>query len=198
MAPPADQQAISIQPLTPQRWADFEELFGPKGAYGGCWCMWWRVTRAEFESCQGQGNRQAMRELVDSGLIPGLLAYQDGIPVAWCSVAPRQQFGSLNRSRILKPLDDQPVWSLVCLFIARGQRGQGLARNMLLGAIDYVRQAGGSIIEAYPTVPKGDNKLPPVSSFMGVPSLFASVGFVECARPSQARMIMRYYIYPQI
>ncbi len=184
---------FEIQPLTAQRWSDFEQLFGARGAYGGCWCMWWRSTRKEFEQHQGEGNRQAMRSLVDSGVVPGLLAYLDGKPIAWCSVAPRQQYGSLNRSRILKALDEQPVWSLVCFFVAKDHRNRGISRQTLLGAIDYVREQGGNIVEAYPTIPK-KGVLPPVSSYMGVPSLFASVGFVECARPSKSRMIMRYTI----
>jgi GNAT superfamily N-acetyltransferase len=93
----------------------------------------------------------------------------------------------------LKPIDDQPVWSLVCFFVAKQFRGQGVARQLLSGAIEYAVNQGARIIEAYPTIPKSDN-LPPVSSFMGVPSLFAQAGFIEIARPSQARMIMRYYI----
>ena len=105
---------MEFHPLTAERWADFEELFGPKGAYGGCWCMWWRLSRREFEDQQGEGNRRAMKAIVESGHVPGILGYLDGKPVAWCSVSPREQYASLNRSRILKRIDDTPVWSIVC------------------------------------------------------------------------------------
>lgn len=182
----------TFHPLTPERWADFEALFGPRGAYGGCWCMWWRLTRAEFQNQQGEGNRQSMYDIVHDGEIPGILAYVDGEPVGWCSIAPREQFGSLNRSRVLKPLDELPVWSLVCLFIDKAYRGQNLAPALIRGAVHYALESGAEIVEAYPTVPRGDGKLPPVSSFMGIPAMFEGAGFVEYARPSESRMIMRY------
>jgi len=97
---------MEFHPLTPERWPDFEKLFGPRGAYGGCWCMWWRTTRSQFEKQGGEGNRRAMKNIVDSGEVPGIIAYADGQPVGWCSVAPRDSYGSLNRSPVLKRLDD--------------------------------------------------------------------------------------------
>jgi len=184
---------LDPKPLTPDRWSDFEALFGDKGAYGGCWCMWWRITRREFEAGQGDGNRLAMKTIVDSGEIPGLLFYVDDHPVAWCSVAPRENYASLNRSRVLKKVDDTPVWSLVCLFVDKSFRNQGLIQEILKGAIDYVRGQGGKVIEAYPTAPR-EGRLPPVSSYMGLPSMFEKVGFVEVARPSKSKLIMRFFM----
>jgi GNAT superfamily N-acetyltransferase len=182
---------LGFQPLTSDRWTDFEALFGKRGAYGGCWCMWWRCTRREFEQQQGEGNRLAMKALVDSGVIPGILACHAGQAIGWCSIAPREQFGALERSPVLKRLDDQPVWSLVCLFVHREFRGRGVAQALIGGALHYAQSQGASVVEAYPTVPRED-RLPPVSSFMGVPALFEQAGFVECARPSKSRAIMRY------
>ncbi len=181
---------FEIHPLTPPRWRDFETLFGAHGAYGGCWCMWWRSTRREFEKCKGEGNRRAMKAIVDSGKIPGLLAYLGTEPVGWCSVAPREEFSSLERSPVLKRLDDQPVWSIVCFYVAKGFRGQGIAEALIGGALDYVRSRGGSMVEAYPTPPK-EHPLAPVSSYMGLPSMFIRAGFVECARPSRSKWVMR-------
>ena len=181
---------FEIHPLTPQRWRDFETLFGAHGAYGGCWCMWWRSSRREFEKCKGEGNRRAMKAIVDSGKIPGLLAYLGTEPVGWCSVAPREEFSSLERSPVLKRLDDQPVWSIVCFYVAKSFRGQGIAEALIGGALDYVRSRGGSMVEAYPTPPK-ENPLAPVSSYMGLPSMFIRSGFVECARPSRSKWVMR-------
>lgn len=180
----------TFHPLTPERWADFEQLFGPRGAYGGCWCMWWRCKRSEFEQGQGEGNRQAIHAIVQSDQIPGILAYREDEPVGWCSVAPRQQYGSLNRSRVLKPIDDAPVWSLVCLFVAKGYQRKGIGLTLIGEAIDYVRKQGGKILEAYPTVPRSDS-LPAMHAFMGTPTMFQTAGFVEVARPSQAKMVMR-------
>jgi GNAT superfamily N-acetyltransferase len=184
---------VEFQPLTPDRWPDFEALFGEHGAYGGCWCMWWRLTRREFEAQQGEGNRQAMKAIVDSGEVPGILAYSQGEAVGWCSVAPRERFGSLERSPVLKRLDDRPVWSIVCLFVAKGYRGQGVAEDLIRAAVEYVRQQGGQVVEAYPTVPRA-GRLPPVSSFMGLPRIFERLGFEERARPSKSKVIMRYEV----
>lgn len=190
---PVSLPSLQFQPLTGETWADFEKLFGPKGAYAGCWCMWWRLTRREFENRQGEGNRMAMKEIVNSGEVPGLLAYVDDEPVGWCSVAPRECFSSLNRSPVLKRLDDMPVWSIVCFFVAKSHQGTGMTVQLVRAAIDLVRREGGKVVEAYPTLPK-DKPLPPVSSYMGFPSVFREAGFVECARPSESKMIMRYYI----
>lgn len=184
---------LDFHPLTPERWRDFEKLFGERGAYGGCWCMWWRTTRSQFARQQGGGNRQAMKELVWSGEVPGILAYAGGEPVGWCSVAPRERYGSLNRSPVLKRLDETPVWSIVCFYAATEYRGLGITEELIRGAIEYVKERGGKVVEAYPTNAQ-EGRLPPVSSFMGLPKVFERVGFVECARPSASKVVMRYYI----
>lgn len=184
---------IKIKPLKTENWDDFEILFGPKGAYGGCWCMWWRISRKEFEEGQGQKNRDALKAIVDSGIIPGLIAYKDVEPCGWCSIAPREQFTSLERSRVLKRIDDQPVWSLVCFFINKNYRGMRLGEKLLLGAIEFVKSQKGKIIEAYPTNIRKEN-MSPVSTFTGIPKIFEKVGFKEVSRPSRSKIIMRYYI----
>lgn len=187
------QTRLHFHPLTPERWDDFERLFGPRGAYGGCWCMWWRLPRREFEAGQGEGNRQAMKALVEAGEVPGILAYRGDEPVGWCSVAPRHAFGALNRSRVLRPVDDRPVWSIVCFYAPREERGRGLLPALIEGAVAYVRAQGGEIVEAYPTIPKA-GPLPPVSVFMGLPEVFRRAGFVEVARPSERKVVMRRYL----
>ena len=186
-------KSLKIHPLTPDRWEDFKELFGTSGAYGGCWCMWWRIKRSEFERNHSDGNKRAIRKIIRSGNVPGILAYQGSRPIAWCSVAPREDYPSINRSHVLKPIDEKPVWSIPCFFVKKEYRGQGVVRALLEGAIRHVRSKRGKILEAYPTIPRAE-KLPPVSSYMGIPSVFQRAGFVECARPSKSRMIMRYYI----
>ncbi len=104
--------------------------------------MYWRLTRTQYEDQHGEYNRRNIKALVESGNIPGILAYSDGEPVGWCSIAPRDEFPTLGRSRILKPVDDQPVWSVVCFFVARGQRQQGLTVQLLKAAIEYARSKG--------------------------------------------------------
>ena len=180
-------------PVTPDHWQDLERLFGKNGAYGGCWCMWWRVTRSQFKKQAGQANKEALKAIVDSGEVPGILAYASGQPIAWCSVAPRETFPSLERSRTLKRVDDQPVWSIVCFYVAKPYRRKGLMAELLRAAIDYARQCGAKIVEGYPIEPKHDN-LHPVSTFTGIVSAFQEVGFVEVARISEKRPIVRYFV----
>ncbi len=193
---PKHRQTVEFHPLTQDRWKDLERLFGPRGAYGGCWCMWWRTRRAEFERGQGEGNRLALRRLVKAGQVPGILAYVDGEPAGWCSVAPRHACAALERSRTLKALDDVPVWSIVCFYVDRRFRGQGLTQRLIRAAVDYVRAQGGRVVEAYPTVPRS-GVLPPVSVYMGLPQAFRRAGFVEVARPSRTKVIMRRYLRPR-
>jgi predicted GNAT family acetyltransferase len=184
---------LKFFPVTPKRWSDFETLFGARGACGGCWCMLWRLKRSEFEQQKGEKNKQAMRAIIESGKVPGILAYHRKQTIAWCSVAPRQQFPALERSRILKRLDDQPVWSISCLFVEKNHREKGVSVQMAKAAIDYVAQKGGKILEAYPVEPKKD-RAPPAFVWTGLAAGFKKAGFVECARRSETRPIMRYYI----
>ena len=187
--------ALTFAPLTPDRWNDLETLFGERGAYSGCWCMWWRCTRREFEQKGNEGNRRAFREIVRRGDVPGILAYRQGQPVGWCSIAPRSTYPSLLRSPVLRPTDDEPAWSIVCLFVAKGFRGRGIARRLARAAVGHVRRQGGRLVEAYPTDPRG-RRLDAVSSYMGTPDLFETAGFREHSRPSAARIIMRRGVRP--
>lgn len=185
--------AIEIYPLTKERWVDFKKLFGEKGACGGCWCMLWRVKRSVFETGKGEKNRRAMQTLVGSGKVPGLLAYVDGKPVGWCSVAPREHFPALENSRILQPVDAQPVWSITCLFVEKNCRRQGISVALLRATADYVKRQGGKIVEGYPTESKKE-RLPDVFVWMGLASAYRRAGFIECARRSPIRPIMRFTI----
>ena len=185
---------LRYYPLTNDRWEDFETLFGKNGALGGCWCMWWRISRAEFDRQKGEGNRKAMKAIVAAGDVPGILVYENSIAVGWCSVAPREQFASLNRSPVLKRIDDRPVWSIVCFFVGREHRGKGIMRRLIQAAVDYSASKGADIVEAYPAEPRDRKKLGGETVFMGLPGLFRSLGFRVAARPSKAKTIMRYFI----
>lgn len=183
---------LQFQPLTPDRWRDFETLFGPSGAYGGCWCMWPRLRRKEFDRNSGKQNRQAMKEAVDSGEEPGLLAYSGGEPVGWVALAPRERYAHLEHSRSLKRVDDQPVWSIVCFVVDKRARGQGMMAKLLSAAVAYARRRGATIVEGYPAEPHG--KLSGYAGYTGIVSTFRKAGFVDVARRSERQPIMRYYI----
>ena len=183
-----------IFPLTPDRWDDFEQLFGPRGACAGCWCMYWKLSRKEYVAGQGDSNRQAQKEIVSFGWTPGLLAYVDGIPAGWVAVEPRSNYPVLNHSRILKPLDETPVWSVTCFFVAKEQRRQGLTVALLKAAVEYVASKGGKVVEGYPVEPRQGQKIAPAFVYTGLASAFRQAGFVEAGRRSETRPIMRYVI----
>jgi GNAT superfamily N-acetyltransferase len=155
--------------------------------------MYWRQSSRDFEQKKGKANRRAMKSLVDAGVVPGLLAYAGPEPVGWCAVAPRDQFLRLSRSRILKPVDERPVWSVVCFFVAKAHRNQGLTVALLRAAIAYVSRKGGEVLEGYPVEPK---RVPQPAPFVytGLASAFRQAAFRECARRSATRPIMRIEI----
>jgi GNAT superfamily N-acetyltransferase len=190
---PTITSQLKFHSLTAERWKDLLNLFGERGACGGCWCMWWRMTRSEFNRKKGEGNRKEMKKIVDRGEVPGILAYLGKEPIGWCAVAPREAFSSLERSRILKRVDDKPVWSVVCFFIAKPFRYKGVSVALLKAAIEYVKKQGGKIVEGYPVEPKTD-KFPDAFAYHGLASAFRQAGFKEIARRSKTRPIMRYHI----
>ena len=185
--------SLEFHPLTPDRWDDFETLFGERGACGGCWCMWWRIAGSVFEKQKGEPNRLAMKEITASGKTPGILAYSQGVAVGWCSVAPREAFPRLGRSRILKPVDDIPVWSVVCFFILKASRRSGLSLKLLEAAIAFVKEKGGRVVEGYPVEPKKES-YPDTFAYTGFAATFRRAGFVEVLRRSETRPIMRFFI----
>lgn len=180
---------LSTQPLTPDRWDDFERLMGPRGGADDCWCMLWRLRAKDWREGRAGGNRTAMRAIV-SDEPPGLLAYTDGQPVGWCSVAPRTVFPRLDNSRILKPVDDTPVWSVTCFFIAKGWRRKGVATTLLDAACDFARDHGAKVLEGYPIDPLGE-RYANAFAWTGMARSFEALGFEEVARRSDKRPIMR-------
>ncbi|MCI0351922.1 MAG: GNAT family N-acetyltransferase [Acidobacteriales bacterium] len=179
--------------MTAARWTDLEKLFGERGACGGCWCMTWRLSRSQFEAQKGRLNRRGFRKIVEKSP-PGILAYCNDEPVGWCAVAPREQYPVLERSRVLKPIDSQPVWSITCLFVAKPFRRSGMSVALLKAARDYARQQGASIVEGYPVEPYTAN-MPAVFAWTGLVSAFRKAGFKEVARRSRTRPIMRWVVH---
>ncbi|HEV8122090.1 MAG TPA: GNAT family N-acetyltransferase [Candidatus Polarisedimenticolia bacterium] len=181
---------VRFRPLTPARWADLERLFGPRGGCAGCWCMYPRLRHRDYVQGKGALNRRRLRTLVRCGEAHGVIAYVDGEPAAWCSFGPRDSFPTLSRSRVLAPLDDRPVWSIVCFFVARPFRRRGLSVPLLEAVAAQVRRRGASILEGYPHDPR-HNALADAFAWNGILSSFARAGFEECARRSPGRPIVR-------
>lgn len=191
---------LEFHPLTLDRWQNLEDLFGERGACGGCWCMWWRLTRSQFERQKGTKNKAALKKIVRSGQVPGILAYAEDKPIAWCSVGPRETYPALERSRILKRIvenpveggDDKPVWSIVCLFVAKPFRDRGVSIKIIKAAVNYAKKNGAKIVEGYPMEPK-KSRWADAFIWTGHVSAFKKAGFVEVHRGSPTRPIMRYF-----
>jgi GNAT superfamily N-acetyltransferase len=180
---------LSFQPLTTDTWPDFERLFGENGACAGCWCTWWRLTSTEFRKFSKDEKKNVIRTVVQQNKMPGLIAYSEETPIGWVSVAPREEFILLERSKNLARVDDQPVWSINCFFIERHYRRSGLTRLLIDEAVKFAKSRGATIVEAYPI--DVHEKVSSARIYYGVADTFRKAGFVEVARRSPEQPIMR-------
>ena len=176
---------FEFHPLSPERWPDLVKLFEHHGNPGYCWCMTWRATSAEYKQLDAAGRKRALHSRVRAQIPIGLLAYRDDDPVGWCSIAPRETYARLEKSTTLKRVDDQPTWSVVCFFVRRDMRGQGLALQLLQAAVEYAAAQGAQIVEGYPVEPGQSYQ------FMGSPAIFKAADFREVARAENDRPIVR-------
>ena len=183
---------LSFKPLKRNLWTDLEELFGPRGACAGCWCMFWKLRGKAYDEARGIETRQMHKSIIDSGTVTGLMAYLHGEVVGWVAVEPRSAYPKLAHSRILKPVDDQPVWSVTCFFVAKRFRSRGITVELLKAAVEHVRSHGGVIVEGYPVETRENMPAPFV--YTGTASAFQQAGFKEVARRSPTRPIFRYVI----
>jgi ribosomal protein S18 acetylase RimI-like enzyme len=179
---------VEVHPVTPDRWPDMVELFeqrGPRGGYRntpayGCWCMYWRDRRLEH----GDGKKQAMESLVRAGRETGLLAYEDGSPVGWVSIAPRGEYAELLKSPQYRPRDeDEGVWSIVCFAVDRYAQRQGVATTLLDAAVAHACCRGAAAVEAYAHVSNP-------TDYMGNLDVFLERGF-RVFRDANKRAIVR-------
>lgn len=185
---------IQIHPATADRWDDLSDLFGDNGIVAGCWCMYFRLTGREFHDQRGDPNRESLRALTSQQFPPGLLAYQNGTPVGWCAVAPRCEYGRIERSPTVRPIDDQPAWAITCLYTSPQHRHQGVADALIAAAIDFARTRGGSLIEGYPVTTT--QPLPAGDAYTGTPAMFANRGFGHAITRGQ-RSIWRRHLQPE-
>lgn len=186
---------LTFEPVTPARWSDFEALFGAKGACAGCWCMWFRGTRAVYIKNQGAGNKRRMKKIIMGGDTPGIIAYRGAEPVGWCAVAPRETYASLERSKVMGPVDDKPVWSVTCFFIRKEFRRRGVSVRLLDAAARYAASRGARIVEGYPVEARKPDEPDPFMHH-GTASAFRRARFKEVARRSPSRPVMRRAVRP--
>lgn len=181
---------IEIHPATADRWADLSAVLNPRNNPRHCWCLYWRLTASEFRAARG-GER--MRALMAADPAPGLLAYVDGEVAGWCQVAPRSALGRLVRSRTIPPVDDVPVWSVVCFVVRVGYRRRGVAEELLHGAVDYARRHGAPAIEGYPIDPRG-NRVNTADAYVGTTGMFARAGFRTVTRTGATSAKLRRWL----
>ena len=186
---------LEFAPLTPARWPDLEAIFAARGCSIArqCWCMAYRVSRALRKPPSGMKisdmNRSKLKALVDAKRPPGLIAYRDKVPVGWVALGPREDFAVLQNSPVMKPVDDQPVWSVVCFVVPSEYRKQGVAGELLAGAVKYARKRGVRLLEAYPVDKEAASAAQ--ASWFGSKRMFDQAGFEEVVRRRPDRPVVR-------
>ena len=178
---------LTVRPLTPDLWPALEDLFGERGACGGCWCMYWRIG-SDYRKRPAAKNKAAFREVVTQGPPPGLLAFDGDVAVGWCQLTPRDALPWLDRAWRLRRVDDEPVWSISCFYIRKGYRRKGVTSALIASALKTARRAKAPALEAYPL----DANLTPSASSTGFASTFERAGFKTIARHVPPRPIMRH------
>ena len=153
--------------------------------------MLWRLPKKQFEAQKGENNKIAMKAIVDSGEVPGILAFHYKKAIGWCAIAPRSRFPALARSRVLGSVDDRPCWSVACLFVEKSYRKKGVSTELLRAAAKYAKSQGAKLVEGYPIEPKPEKDIPPAFAWTGISKAFIRAGFNEVIRRSPTRPIMR-------
>jgi GNAT superfamily N-acetyltransferase len=178
--------------LSPFLWPQVEILFGTNGACGGCWCQAWRIEKGErWSEVQGATAKERLRKGILGGSTLGVLAFDGGKPIGWCTYGPRDSFPRLNRARSLACDDSTLVWSIPCFFVCRDYRRKGVARALLAHALAAMEQRGAQIAEGYPVAPNKDGSYIAAFSWTGTVSLFEKAGFAPVGNPTGSKRRMR-------
>lgn len=183
------KSVFEFHPVTQERLPDLDRFSERHGKFRYCSCMRWRLTSPDYKRSTKESRVAALDGLVCQGTPVGVLAYQDGEPVGWCSVAPRETYAALERFRALPRLDDARVWSVVCFFVDSRLRRSGLTLGLLRAAAKYAASQGATIVEGYPVEPG-----PRLYTYMGSPATFLRAGFRDVTPPGQERRVMRYVV----
>ncbi|GAA1671428.1 hypothetical protein GCM10010977_16530 [Citricoccus zhacaiensis] len=170
-----DQFEWETHPVTPDRFEDFADVINVNRRDRHCWCLSHRLRAPQIEELGGGDRETAMRRLCERENPPGVVTYRDGIPVGWCSIGPRAEIPLLAASKLMRPVDEVPVWNIICVVVRSGHRRQGVTARMLEGAVAYAASRSAPAVEAHPVDPAGRMDL--TMAFVGTRSMFKNVGF---------------------
>lgn len=181
-------------PVTPDRFEDFADVVNPNRRETHCWCLSHRLPAKDIQA-RGQGSReQAMRSLCRQDRPPGVVTYLDDVPVGWCSIGPRTDIPRLAASTLIRPVDELPVWSIICLVVRSGHRRKGITAQLIEGAVRWAADNGAPAVEVHPVDPPG--RMDTTMAFVGTRSMFEQVGFrvigtTDATASSLPRLVMR-------
>lgn len=187
--------STTIVPVTPERWPDFEDLFGKQGACYGCWCTHFRLPPAARRENDRERNKDHIRVRIETGPPPGLLAFQDGKAVGWMQVGPRADVPEFNNagrgSAPMEPADasDPDVWAISCFFLRSKARGKGLTHQLVQGGIEFARENGARFLEACPMDLSRDSRS--IGLFVGSTRVFEKAGFQRMVERKAGRPLVR-------
>jgi GNAT superfamily N-acetyltransferase len=195
---------LRIVPATAAIWDDVVTVFGTKGDPSRCWCQWFRMRNAEWRQATTAANRGALRQQLDEASdgapAPGLLAYADGEPAGWCAVAPRAGYPRLERSGVVKTLatavasddfSDPTVWAITCFVVRVDARRKGVASALAGSAVDFARDHGARLVEAYPVDVEQKASVSSSALYHGALSMFIDAGFEVVAGSGDPRPVVR-------
>ena len=96
--------------------------------------------------------------------------------------------------KLIRPVDDLRVWSIICMVVRGGYRRRGVNRQMVLGALEYAKSLGAPAVEAYPVDPEGRMDL--TMAYVGTRKMFEEAGFEvvgvsDAVASRMPRLIMR-------
>jgi GNAT superfamily N-acetyltransferase len=182
-----DVDRWTFHPVTPERLGDLVRFSERHGTFAYCSCMRWRMRSTDFQLSTKEQRVRTLEDLVRRDTPIGVLAYLDGEPVGWCSIAPRASYAALELYRALPRVDEAPVWAVVCFFVDRHVRRGGATLSLLEAAVAYARSSGTDVVEGYPVEPG-----PRLYTYMGWPATFLRAGFHDVTPRGQGRLVMRY------